>query len=145
MSKSYEELIFYDTFEDRFNYLMLKGNIGEDTFGYARYLNQVFYRSAEWRHVRSYVIARDNGNDLGVDGFPVIRNILIHHINPVTIEDIKNRSPKLLDPNNLITVSKETHNAIHYGTELKKVTEPNKREPFDTVPWRCLWAIRIVF
>lgn len=138
MNRSYEQLIFYSTFEERLDYLMLKGAVGEDTFGYARYLNQIFYRSAEWKHIRNYVIARDNGNDLGVDGFPVIRNILIHHINPVTIEDIKNRSPKLLDPNNLITVSKETHNAIHYGTEIRKTTEPNKREPFDTAPWRCL-------
>lgn len=134
--KSYLELSLLDTYLDRFKYLHLKGSVGKDTFAFDRYLNQAFYQSPEWKKVRRDVIIRDNGCDLGIDGYQLHGKIYIHHINPMTPEDIVNRNPMLLDPNNLICVSFNTHNAIHYGDESLLNTGPIIREPNDTCPWK---------
>ena len=116
--KTYSELITLNTFEDRFYYLKLNNEIGEDTFGFDRYLNQAFYKSKEWRDLRKYIIARDNGCDMGLEGYEIYTPlILIHHMNPISKEDILDRSDYLLNPDYLITVRKETHNAIHYGID----------------------------
>ena len=135
--KTYSELIKLTTFRDRFIYLKLGGKVGEDTFGFNRYLNQYFYTSSEWRQLRNSIIVRDNGCDLGIEGYEIGSDILIHHIEPITINDIKNRDNKLLDPNNLICVSKRTHNAIHFGDE--SILYDNivvDRFANDTSPWR---------
>lgn len=113
--KTYSELITIPTFEERFEYLKLDGQVGVETFGFNRYLNQAFYKSDEWLSIRDYVITRDNGCDLGVEGYEIYGRILIHHINPITKDDIVHRSKSLLDPENLITTVKRTHDAIHYG------------------------------
>lgn len=135
--KTYSELIELPTFKERFEYLKLNGRVGEDTFGYDRYLNQIFYKSKEWLSIRNYVITRDNGCDLGVPGREILGDkILIHHINPITKEDILNRSEKLLDPENLITTVKNTHDAIHYGSSDLLYEEPIERSKNDTCPWR---------
>lgn len=135
--KTYSELIELSTFKERFEYLKLNGRVGEDTFGYDRYLNQIFYKSKEWLSIRNYVITRDNGCDLGVPGREILGDkILIHHINPITKEDILNRSKKLLDPENLITTVKNTHDAIHYGSSDLLYEEPIERSKNDTCPWR---------
>lgn len=136
MSKSYSELIQFDTFEERFRYLKLDGIVGETTFGFDRYLNQVFYNSPEWKRLRNQIIVRDNGCDLGVDGYLVRGKILIHHINPITIDDIKNKSTRLFDLDNLISTCQNTHNAIHYGDESLIFTMPIERTPNDTCPWK---------
>lgn len=125
------------TFEERFEYLALAGRVGERTFGGDRYFNQEFYRSAEWRRVRNEVIARDLSCDLGMAGRVIFSRPLVHHIVPVTIDDIHEASRLLLDPDNLITVSHGTHNAIHYGdASLVLPSEPLARKPNDTCPWR---------
>ena len=135
--KTYNELIKLPTFKERFNYLKLQGYVGEDTFGFNRYLNQYFYTSKEWRQLRNFIIVRDNGCDLGIEGYEIGSNILIHHIEPITLEDIKNRDEKLLDPDNLICVSKRTHNAIHFGDENILYNDIIiERFPNDTSPWR---------
>lgn len=135
--KTYSELIKLPTFKERFEYLKLNGRVGEDTFGYDRYLNQAFYKSKEWQSIRNYVVTRDNGCDLGVPGREINGNkILIHHINPITKEDILNQSEKLLDPENLITTIKNTHDAIHYGSSDLLYEEPIERSKNDTCPWR---------
>lgn len=135
--KTYNEMILLPTFQERFNYLKLNGLVGEDTFGYNRYLNQYFYTSREWKQLRDAIIVRDNGCDLGIEGCEIGSGILIHHIEPITMDDIKNRSDKLLDPNNLICVSKKTHNAIHFGDESILVEDVTiERFPNDTSPWR---------
>lgn len=133
--KTYNELIQFSTFEDRFNYLKLSGNVGEDTFGFDRYLNQNFYRSAEWKRFRKDIIIRDNGCDLGISDRPIFGKIFLHHITPITPEDIIDSTECLLDPNNVICMSFETHNALHYGT---KNPEPifTERSKNDTCPWR---------
>lgn len=139
MIKSYEEMLKLKTFEDRFNYLKLNGRVGSETFGYDRYLNQTLYRSYEWRRLREKVIIRDNGCDLGVDGYQIFTDILIHHINPITIEMIENRDPFIFDMDNLISTSHETHNAIHYGAILTPNDIPRnfvERTPNDTKLWR---------
>ena len=116
---------------------MLKGSIGEETFGFDRYLNQVFYRSAEWKRIRREVIIRDNGCDLGLDDCKIFGRVLIHHMNPITIEDIERRNKDILDPEFLICVSKNTHNAIHYGNEdILYSRRPVVRTPNDTCPWK---------
>lgn len=115
--KNYSELIKYKTYSDRLQYLMLFGDVGEQTFSGARLLNQVFYKSQEWLEVRRDVIVRDCGFDLGIDGVEIFGKILIHHINPITKLDILNRDPKLLSMENLVTVSKKTHDFIHYGNK----------------------------
>lgn len=134
--KTYTELIRFNSFIDRFRYLKLTGKVGEETFGFDRYLNQMFYKSDEWRSVRDSVILRDNGCDLGIDGRDICHGILIHHMNPITKEDILNRSDFLLNPEYLICVTKNTHNAIHYGDESLLITTPENRKPNDTCLWR---------
>lgn len=125
------------TFQDRFNYLRLDGQVGKDTFGFDRIFNQRFYRSREWKAVRDFVIIRDNGCDLGIEGHEIHgQNILIHHLNPITLDDIENRTDILLDPEYLITTIHNTHNAIHYGDDGLLVTAPIERSANDTCPWR---------
>lgn len=134
--KSYSELITIPTFKERYIYLKLDGKVGKETFGYDRYLNQLFYHSDEWRKFRDSIILRDNGNDLGVDNYPINGRILIHHINPIYPEDIIKRSQILFDPENVISVSKSTHNAIHYGDESLLFLDLTERSSNDTCPWR---------
>lgn len=134
--KTYSELITLPTFEERFRYLKMQGMVGEETFGYDRYLNQLFYTSPEWRRVRRDVIIRDNGCDLGIWDREIQGLITVHHINPITIDDIRNRSEFLLNPDYLICVSDLTHKAIHYGDERLLITTPIERRPNDTCPWR---------
>ena len=135
--KRYSELTQLNTFEDRFNYLKLSGVVGYDTFGFDRYMNQQFYRSKEWKKLRDQIIIRDNACDLGIPGREISGRVYIHHINPLTQDDITNSTENLFDPENLICVSQETHNAIHYGDssylEKNKVIE---RTPGDTCPWK---------
>ena len=134
--KTYSELITFPTFEERYRYLRLGGRVGEETFGFDRYLNQAFYKSDEWLSIRDYVIVRDNGCDLGVEGREIHGRILIHHMNPITIDDIVRRSRYLLDPEYLISTVKNTHDAIHYGDEGLLITVPRERTRNDTCPWR---------
>ena len=134
--KTYSELITLPTFEERYEYLRIGGTVGEETFGYDRYLNHLFYKSKEWLSIRDQVIARDNGCDLGIIGREIHQRILIHHINPITVEDIVNRSEFLLDPEYLITTVKHTHDAIHYGDENLLIKDPIERSKNDTCPWR---------
>ena len=136
--RTYSELITLETFEERFLYLKLDGSIGEDTFGFDRYLNQLFYRSPEWKQVRNFVITRDMGCDLAIPDHEIInQQILIHHMNPLTKEDIINKSDYLLNPEYLICTTKKTHNAIHYGDEriLDQIV-PIVRTKNDQCPWR---------
>ena len=134
--RTYSELITLPTFEERFNYLKLKGQVGKDTFGFDRWLNQIFYRDPEWKSVRDYVIVRDNGCDLGVDGYEINGRILVHHMNPISKEDILERSKYLLDPEFLISTIHNTHNAIHYGDEDLLIKTPIERTENDTCPWK---------
>ena len=134
--KTYSELIALPTFEERYEYLRLNGRVGEDTFGFDRYLNQNFYRSAEWRGIRDRVIVRDNGCDLAIDDRIIYGKILIHHMNPITDKDLFNLSDILLDPEYLICVSHNTHNAIHYGDGERLVKDPIVRTKNDTCPWK---------
>ena len=135
--KTYSELIQIPTFVERYRYLRLGGKAGEITFGNERYLNQTLYRSPEWKSFRREMILRDDGCDLGVDGYSINGIILLHHINPITVEDIYDRSDSVFDPENVICVSKRTHNAIHYGDEeLLLIDEIIERTPNDTIPWR---------
>lgn len=133
--RTYTELSRLPTFKERYDYLRLGGVVCDKTFGIERYLNQNFYRGCKWRDVRDLVIIRDNGCDLGVEGYDIPRRIIIHHMNPISIEDLENDDPKIYDPEFLICVSERTHNAIHYGdeTQLPKVYVP--RSPGDTCPW----------
>lgn len=133
--KSYSELIKLPTFEERFEYLKLDGVVSEETFGSRRYLGQKFYKSAEWRRFRDSIILRDNGCDLGVDGFQIYGLILIHHINPITVDDILNGNRMVFDPENVICTQKLTHNAIHYGDIDILPTSPTERKPNDTKLW----------
>lgn len=125
----------FSTFKERFEYLKLCGSIGEETFGVDRYLNQMFYRSQEWKNVRRAVIMRDNGCDLGLDGFEIHGPIIIHHINPITVDDILDRSSEIMDPEFLICTSIVTHNAIHYGAYESIGNEPLIRTEGDTKLW----------
>lgn len=134
--KTYSELIALPTFEERYRYLRLDGKVGQDTFGFDRYLNQIFYRSQKWKAIRDEVIIRDNGCDLGVDGHEIYGRILIHHMNPITQYDIERETEYLLDPKYLITTTHNTHNAIHYGDENLLITAPIERTKNDTCPWR---------
>ena len=134
--KTYSELITIPTFEERFEYLQLKGSVGKDTFGYDRYLNQVLYRSPEWKRLRNQIIIRDAGCDLACDGYGIYDKVLIHHLNPITVEDVLARSRKVFDPDNLVCVSHNTHNAIHYGDVDLLATGPIIRTKNDTCPWR---------
>lgn len=135
--KTYSELSQFQTFEERYRYLRLRGAVGEETFGFDRYLNQVFYqRSPKWKKVRDFVIIRDNGCDLGLDGYDIYGKILVHHMNPITLKDLERESEYLLDPEFLICTSLNTHNAIHYGDESLLITTPIVRTKYDTCPWR---------
>ena len=134
--RTYSELCQLSTFEERFDYLRLDGVVGKDTFGFDRYLNQQFYRSSEWKRIRNQVIVRDNGCDLGIDEYEIHGRILIHHMNPISIEDLQHMSDFLMNPEYLICVSHRTHNAIHYGDESLIVSAPIERSQNDTCPWR---------
>lgn len=136
MIRTYSELIQLPTFEERFEYLRLDGAVGAETFGLDRYLNQLFYKSKEWLSVRDEVITRDNGCDLGVEGYEIHGRILIHHMNPISVEDILQHSDYLLNPEYLISTIHNTHNAIHYGDKSLLVTGPIERSKNDTCPWR---------
>ena len=116
--------------------MKLDGLVGKDTFGFDRYLNQEFYRSKEWKEVRAFVIVRDNGCDLGMDGYEIVGRIYIHHMNPITVNDIVHSSDFLLNPDYLICMSHNTHNAVHYGDEDLLVTAPVERRKNDTCPWK---------
>ena len=134
--KTYDELILLPTFEERFKYLQLNGRASEETFGGHRLLNQMLYRSPQWQETRQRVIIRDNGCDLGIDDRPINDKILIHHLNPITIEQVTNFDPAIFDMNNLICTTKATHEAIHYGNGSKLVpTKPIERKPGDTRLW----------
>lgn len=135
-TKTYSELITIPTFEERFQYLRLKGSVGKDTFGYDRYLNQVLYSSPEWKRLRNQIIIRDGACDLACEGYDIHGRILIHHLNPITVDDVLARSRKVFDPDNLVCVTHNTHNAIHYGDANLLVTGPIIRTKNDTCPWR---------
>ena len=134
--RSYEALIKIPTFEERFEYLKLSSKVGDSTFGYERYLNQIFYCSPEWRKFRDEVIIRDMGLDLAMKDHDIFDRIEIHHINPITPEDIENRSPLLLDMDNVVCTSSRTHKAIHYGDASLLMKDPIIRRPNDTCPWK---------
>lgn len=134
-TRSYRELSRIDDFVERFRYLSLAGQVGTTTFGFDRYLNQRFYTSREWRQLRDHVIVRDNGCDLGIEGFEIHDKILIHHMNPVIVDDLLANEDSLLDPDNLITTTHRTHNAIHYGDERLLPKLPVPRERGDTGLW----------
>ena len=134
--KCYTELSRLTTFEERYSYLRLDGVVGKETFGFERYLNQVFYRSKEWKAVRDLVIIRDCGCDLGVPGYEIHGHILIHHLNPISVEDIERRTLTLLNPEYLICTTHNTHNAIHYGDADLLINGPVQRTKNDTCPWR---------
>lgn len=133
--KSYSELRRIHTFEERYEYLALYGSVGKATFGFERWMNQSFYTSAQWRHIRNDIIARDEGMDLGIPGFEIFDKIIIHHINPMTPEDFESGNPAMLDPDNLITTTHNTHNAIHFGDKTLLRLPIVARAPGDTRLW----------
>jgi hypothetical protein len=134
--RSYSELMTIPTFIERYNYLRLDGVVGATTFGYDRYLNQVLYTSKEWRSFRDKIITRDDGCDLACEDFELHSRIIVHHINPITVEDVLSRSSKVFDPENVVCVSHMTHEAIHYGDESLLPLLPKERMINDTCPWR---------
>ncbi len=134
--RTYSELITLPTFMERYKYLRIGGTVGADTFGFDRYLNQAFYKSEEWKSIRRHVIIRDCGCDLGIEGREIHERILIHHINPISEEDILDRSDLLLNPEYLISTSHRTHNAIHYGDDSILIDMPLERRKNDTCPWK---------
>lgn len=136
IKKSYSELILLPTIRERFEYLRLDGHVGMATFGFDRYLNQALYRSKEWRRLRRDIIVRDNGCDLGLEGYPCGHRAIVHHINPIREEQVIDRDPMVLDPENLILCSYQTHNMIHYGNVEGIAQEVPERYPNDTILWR---------
>ena len=134
--RTYSELIAIPTFEERFKYLQLNGNVGAETFGYDRVFNQRFYSSLEWKRLRDEIVFRDNGCDLGILDRRIMGKIFIHHMNPIMLEDIRESSEFLLNPEYLICMSFETHNAIHYGDDNLLFKAPIERKQYDTCPWR---------
>ena len=134
--KTYSELILLPTFEERFKYLQLNGRVGDDTFGFDRYINQNFYKSAEWKRIRDQIIIRDNGCDLALEGYEIYGRILIHHMNPITVKDVELSTEYLMNPEYLICVTHNTHNAIHYGDEKLLMKDPVVRIKNDTCPWK---------
>lgn len=134
--RTYSELITLPTFIERFRYLKLDGQVGEKTFGFERCLNQTLYRTPEWKSFRRGIVIRDMGCDLADEEYEIIGKILVHHINPLTIEDIRVGHPKIFDPENVVCTSLNTHNAIHYGDESLLITEPVVRTQYDTCPWK---------
>jgi hypothetical protein len=134
-TRNYTELRLHDTFESRFEYLALGGEVGAETFGFNRWVNQVFYRSRQWKQVREFVIVRDEGCDLGIPGQEIHSDLLVHHMNPMTAEDIESGAEWVLDPEFLITTTKRTHNAIHFG-DASLLRKPFvERRPGDTLLW----------
>lgn len=137
MIRTYSELSRMASFKERFEYLRLDGAVGTETFGFDRYVNQQFYRSQEWKRIRNEIIVRDNGWDLGIEGFEIHGRIYIHHMNPIMLKDIVHQTDFLLNPEYLICTTHQTHNAIHYGDEsLLSTLEPVERTPHDTCPWK---------
>lgn len=133
--RTYSELITFDTFEDRYQYLRLHGIVGERTFGWERFANQKFYTSYEWKIARRDVIARDLGCDLGVIGYELFENVIVHHMNPIEAADLSQGDPRILDIEQLISCSLKTHNAIHYSNEDQLPRLFAERSPGDTTPW----------
>lgn len=133
--KTYSEMVQFSTFDERFEYLKLCGGVGQATFGFDRHINQLFYHSKEWKDVRSFVIFRDNGCDLGILGYEIHVNVLIHHINPMSLDDIINNEEWILNPDFLITTTHNTHNAIHFGSERAYPKTVLQRSPRDTKLW----------
>jgi len=136
MIRTYTELSKMNDYLERFKYLSIGGRVGEETFGFDRYLNQIFYRSPEWKQIRNYVIVRDNGCDMGFPGREILGRIIVHHLNPITPEDIFKRNPDILNPEFLVCVSHRTHEAISYGDESLLMLDPVERVANDTCPWR---------
>lgn len=134
--RCYKDLSKLKTFKERYDYLRIGGIVGEDTFGFDRYLNQALYTSKEWKDARRDVIIRDDGCDMGLEDYPIGKGLIVHHMNPITKEDIEKRCDKIFDPEFLICVSFDTHNAIHYGDESLLPKELIERQPNDTCPWR---------
>lgn len=134
--KTYRELISIDDYLDRYEYLRIGGVVGESTFGSNRYLNQILYRSYDWKKFRREMIIRDNGCDLAHPDYEIGGIIILHHINPITIDDVKNRRRCVFDPENVVCVSHRTHEAIHYGDDTLLMKGPVVRRPGDTIPWR---------
>ena len=134
--RTYSELILLQTSEERFKYLQLNGCVGDDTFGFDRYINQNFYKSAEWKRIRDQIIIRDNGCDLALEGYEIYGRILIHHMNPITVKDVELSTEYLMNPEYLICVTHNTHNAIHYGDEKLLMKGPVVRTKNDTCPWK---------
>lgn len=134
--KTYSELITIPTYEERFEYLRCNSAVGKETFGFDRYLNQVLYNSMDWKRLRRKIIIRDNGCDLAFEGYTIYSKIIIHHINPISLDDIMKERSIVFDPENLVCVSFSTHNAIHYGDASLLSTGPIERTPNDTCPWR---------
>lgn len=137
-TRSYPELLTLHTFKERFEYLSLKARIGAETFGFERWMNQTFYRSKEWRDLRHEIIARDEGRDLGMPGYDIHERVIIHHIIPMTVEDLEGDNPLCVDPDNLITTTHNTHNAIHWGDASLLRVAPVERRPGDTTLWQPL-------
>lgn len=135
MIRTYSDLRKLNTLEDRYKYLALRGQVGETTFGFDRYMNQQFYASREWKRIRDHVILRDNGCDLGIEDHEIHKGLYIHHMNPMTVADIRDGNVSILDPEFLITVRLMTHNAIHYGDERLLPRPPVERRPGDTKLW----------
>lgn len=136
MIRTYSELCKLKTFKERYDYLRLCGQVGKETFGFDRYLNQIIYKLPEWKSVRDKVIVRDCGCDLGMEGYEIGEKILVHHMNPITMDDVINHSQDIFNPEYLICVSHQTHNAIHYGDESQLILDPVERSPNDTCPWK---------
>lgn len=136
LTKNYSELVTLPTFADRLDYLTISSKVGAQTFGDDRYLNQILYHDPEWKRIRKYVISRDNGCDLAHKDFPIFDRVYIHHINPITPDDILNRSSKVFDMENLVCVSFNTHQLIHYGLQSDDMKTPTVRTENDTIPWR---------
>lgn len=134
-TRTYSELCEFITFEERFDYLKLRKIVGGITFGFERWLNQNFYKSREWKDIKSYVIVRDDGCDLGVPGYEIYSDLIVHHMNPITINNIKNGEYSMIDPEFLITTSHRTHNAIHYGDKNSLPRGPDERKRGDTTLW----------
>ena len=136
MIRTYTELSRLKTFKERFEYLRLNGSVGVDTFGFDRYLNQVFYKSQEWRRIREKVILRDNGCDLGIEGLDIYHGLHVHHMNPITQDQLLHRDEDILNPEFLICVSPGTHNAIHYGIDNPEFFDlTSERSAGDTKLW----------
>lgn len=134
--RTYSDLVKLGTFVERYQYLKLHGVVGGDTFGFDRYLNQVLYRSKEWRDLRHRIIVRDNGCDMALEGWDICGPVTVHHMNPLTVKDVDERNPDIFEPEFLVCVSHNTHNAIHYGDESLLPKEPIERRAGDTCPWK---------